>query len=244
MDFSGKTVWLVGASSGIGEALARALHEKGAHLILSARSEAPLVALRAELGDHHRVLCVDVADRESLSHAEASLGPGSLDAMITTAAIYDPGRVADIGLEAAEQLLIVNVMGTLAFAKAAPRLLRKGGMLGIFGSVAGYFGLPKGQFYSASKAAVINLAQTLRVEYAPQIDVRLISPGFVNTRLTQKNDFDMPFIIEPDEAASAILHGLQSNRFEVHFPKKLTYGLKVLQMLPYWASLRLTKRMD
>ncbi|WP_339107600.1 SDR family NAD(P)-dependent oxidoreductase [Thioclava sp. GXIMD4216] len=247
MDFNGKTIWLVGASSGIGEALAFELAQRGARLVLSARSEAPLQALQQRLGPHHAVLPVDLADKAGVDAACQAIlplvGQGPLDGMITTAALYDPGLVREIDWDKAEQLMRVNLLGTLAFAQAAPALLRKGGQLAIFGSVAGYFGLPKGQFYSASKAAVINLVESLRVEYAPDIDVRLISPGFVNTRLTQKNQFDMPFIMEPEAAAKAVADGLAGHRFEIHFPKRLTLGLKLLQLLPYALSLRLTKRL-
>ncbi|MER5170377.1 MULTISPECIES: SDR family NAD(P)-dependent oxidoreductase [Thioclava] len=243
MDFKDKVIWLVGASSGIGEALAVELAARGARLILSARSEEPLRNLQDRLGPAHRVLTVDLSERASLDAAVAEIGQGQLDGMITTAALYDPGLVREIDWEKAEALLRVNLLGTLGFAQAAPVVLRQGGQLAIFGSVAGYFGLPKGQFYSATKAGVINLVESLRVEYAPDIDVRLVSPGFVNTRLTQKNQFDMPFIIEPEEAAKAVADGLAGDGFETHFPKKLTLGLKLLQRLPYALSLRLTKRL-
>jgi NAD(P)-dependent dehydrogenase (short-subunit alcohol dehydrogenase family) len=171
------------------------------------------------------------------------LASGPLEAMITTAALYDPGYVDQIERDSARKLVEVNLLGTLWFAQAAKGLLREGGQLVVFGSVAGYFGLPKGQLYSASKAAVINLVESLRVEYAPEIDVRLISPGFVNTRLTEKNDFDMPFVMEPDAAARRIADGLAGTAFETHFPRRLTWGLKLLQRLPYRLSLWLTGRM-
>ncbi|SFN56956.1 NADP-dependent 3-hydroxy acid dehydrogenase YdfG [Thioclava dalianensis] len=243
MDFKDKRIWIVGASSGIGQALARELHARGARLVLSARSVEPLNDLAAELG-LGEVVQLDVSDPESLDDARGEiLGAGPLDAMITTAALYDPGYVSEITRDKARQLIDVNLLGTLWFAQAAPGLLREGGQLVIFGSVAGYFGLPKGQLYSASKAAVINLVESLRVEYAPQIDVRLISPGFVKTRLTEKNDFDMPFVMEADAAARRIADGMAGRSFETHFPRRLTWGLKLLRRLPYAISLWLTGRM-
>lgn len=243
VEFKDKRIWIMGASSGIGQALARELAARGARLVLSARSVEPLDALKAELGQGEVVPC-DVADPESLDDARGEiLSHGPLDAMIITAALYDPGRVEQIEREAARKLVKVNLLGTLWFAQAAPGLLREGGQLVIFGSVAGIFGLPKGQLYSASKAGVINLVESLRVEYAPKIDVRLISPGFVKTRLTEKNDFAMPFMIEADEAARRIADGLAKDRFETHFPRRLTWQLKLLKRLPYALSLRLTKRM-
>jgi NAD(P)-dependent dehydrogenase (short-subunit alcohol dehydrogenase family) len=223
--------------------LARELARRGARLVLSARSVEPLETLARELGQGE-VVPVDISDPESLDDARAKiLASGKLDAMITTAALYDPGHVDQIERDSARKLVEVNLLGTLWFAQAAKGLLRAGGQLVIFGSVAGYFGLPKGQLYSASKAAVINLVESLRVEYAPEIDVRLISPGFVNTRLTEKNDFDMPFVMEPDAAARRIADGLAGTAFETHFPRRLTWGLKLLQRLPYRLSLWLTGRM-
>ena len=243
MDFNGKRIWIVGASSGIGQALARELARRGARLVLSARSVEPLETLATELGQGE-VVPVDISDPESLDDARGEiLANGKLDAMITTAALYDPGHVDQIERDSARKLVEVNLLGTLWFAQAAKGLLREGGQLVIFGSVAGYFGLPKGQLYSASKAAVINLVESLRVEYAPEIDVRLISPGFVNTRLTEKNDFDMPFVMEPDAAARRIADGLAGSAFETHFPRRLTLGLKLLQRLPYRLSLWVTGRM-
>lgn len=243
MGFHGKRIWILGASAGIGRALALELARRGARLVLSARSVDPLESLAAEIGGAEIVPC-DIADPESLADARGEiLSGGPLDAMITTAALYDPGRASDIEREAARRLVEVNLLGTLWFAQAAPGLLRDGGQLVIFGSVAGYFGLPNGQLYSASKAAVINLAESLRVEYAPEIDVRLVSPGFVKTRLTQKNAFDMPFLLEPEDAARRIADGLASSRFEIHFPRRLTWQLKLLKRLPYALSLRLTGRL-
>lgn len=243
MEFKDKRIWIVGASAGIGQALARELAARGARLVLSARSTDALEALRDDLGQGEVVPC-DIGDPESLTDARGEiLTHGPLDAMICTAALYDPGRVDQIEREAARKLVDVNLLGTLWFAQAAPGLLREGGQLVIFGSVAGYFGLPKGQLYSATKAAVINLVESLRVEYAPGIDVRLISPGFVKTRLTEKNDFAMPFVLEPEQAARRIADGLAKDRFETHFPRRLTWQLKLLKRLPYALSLWLTGRM-
>jgi short-subunit dehydrogenase len=109
--------------------------------------------------------------------------------------------------------------------------------------VAGYIGLPQGQIYSATKAGVINLAESLRAELSGRVDVRLINPGFVDTRLTQRNSFHMPAIVTPQSAANAIIKGLEARRFEVHFPRRLTWSLKLLSALPYWAALPLTKRL-
>lgn len=242
MDYAGKTLWIIGASDGIGAALARALARHGARLILSARNHDALTALAQDCGDA-RVLPLDLAQPGSLADAVAEIPPGSLDGVICTAALYDPGRVADLDPEATARLIAVNLMGSFDVARLTPPLLRDGGQLALFGSVAGYFGLPGGQPYSATKAAVNNLAETLRSELAPRVDVRLVCPGFVQTRLTAKNSFRMPAIITPEQAADAVMKGLQSRAFEVHFPKRFTLAVKLLRAMPYALSLRLAARM-
>jgi NAD(P)-dependent dehydrogenase (short-subunit alcohol dehydrogenase family) len=163
--------------------------------------------------------------------------------VLALAAVYDPGPFAEIGHDSARQIVEVNLLGSFNVAQVAPRVLRRGGHLALFGSVAGYVGLPRGQLYSATKAAIINLAESLRVEYAPDVQVRLVCPGFVRTRLTDKNDFEMPGLLSPEEAARAIADGLAGDRFEVHFPRSFTWKIKLLQTLPYPLALRLTSRL-
>lgn len=236
------SIWIIGASSGIGAALARAYAASGANVLISARSASGLAEVGAGL-PNIRILPLDLAQHGALTAAVADLAPASFDAIICTAALYDPGRVADIDLEALDQLLRVNLFSQFELAKCAPPLLRDGGQLVLFGSVAGYVGLPKGQPYSATKAAIINLAETLRIELSPRIDVRLVCPGFVETRLTAKNDFAMPAIISAEDAARRIIEGLRGKSFEVHFPRRFTLGLKLLRALPYKLSLALTRRL-
>ena len=238
-----RRIWIIGASAGIGAALARELAGQGAQLILSARDGDALQALAQEIGGA-LVLPLDLLQRETVEQAVAQLSEGpKLDAVICTAALYDPTPVSEMDLQKAEALVRVNVFGTLLVARLAPKLLRQGGQLALFGSVAGYFGLPKGQAYSATKAAIINLAETLRIELAPDVDVRLISPGFVRTRLTDQNDFNMPAMMEPEDAARAISKGLAGHSFEIHFPKRFTTLLKLLRLLPYGLAFRLTSRL-
>lgn len=242
MGFRGKTVWIIGASEGIGAALARAFAQEGAKLILSARNAPALEALAMECGGA-QVLPLDLAQQGALVAACAGIAPGGLDAVICTAAVYDPGRVADLDPEAMIRLVMVNLVGSLEIARLTPPLIRDGGQLVLFGSVAGYLGLPGGQPYSATKAAVNNLAESLRVELAPRVDVRLVCPGFVSTRLTEKNAFTMPAIITAEAAAQAVIKGLQTRAFELHFPKRFTLAIKLLRLLPYALSLRLTSRL-
>lgn len=239
-----ETIWIVGASDGIGAALAREYARRGARLVLSARSEDRLNALADSLGEGHAVVPLDVGEWASVAAAAGricALFP--VDRVINMAAIYDPGKTVEIDPDMAAKIVQVNLTGSLNVAQAAVRVLRKGGQLALTGSVAGYFGLPQGQIYSATKAGVINLAESLRAELKGQIDVRLISPGFVDTRLTGKNDFTMPALRTPPQAATAIANGLDRRGFEIHFPRRLTLALKLLRALPYGAAFPITGRL-
>lgn len=243
MEFAGSRIWIIGASAGIGAALARALSERGARLVLSARDADALAALAGECPDA-RPEPLDLAEPDTLAAVVARLATeGPLDAVVCTAALYDPGRVADLDPARAEAMVRVNILGMLEVARLCPPLLRDGGQLVLFGSVAGWLGLPGGQPYSATKAAVNNLAESLAVELAPRVAVRLVCPGFVQTRLTAKNRFAMPAIITPAEAADAVLSGMGRRAFEIHFPRRFTLAMKLLRLLPYALSLRLTRRL-
>lgn len=249
--FAGQRIWIIGASAGIGEALALALVAQGAALILSARDGAALDRLAQACratgrpkGGGAEVLPLDLAQPATLEAATRHLATsGPLDAVICTAALYDPSKVADLDPVRTETLVRVNLLGMLDVARLCPPFLRDGGQLVLFGSVAGYIGLPGGQAYSATKAAVNNLAESLRIELAPRVDVRLVCPGFVRTRLTDKNSFDMPALMEPDAAAKAVLDGMAGRSFEIHFPKRFTLVMKLIRLLPYAISLRLTARL-
>lgn len=237
-----EVVWIIGASDGIGAALAQVWADKGAKLILSARNEQRLQELALSLPGDPVVVPLDVADTLSLAQAQVAIRPfGPVDRIINMAALYDPGRVKDLDPSKAAQIVTVNLTGSFNVAQTAAEVLRPGGQLALCGSVAGYFGLPQGQIYSATKAGVTNLAESLRVEMGGRMDVRLISPGFVDTRLTQKNAFEMPGLMPVDRAAQTIADQLDRNRFEIHFPRKLTLKLKLLRLLPYWLSLSLTR---
>lgn len=239
-----ETIWIIGASDGIGAALAREWAGRGARLVLSARSVERLEELTASLGPDHVAVPLDVSDRKTLIDAAKKISEiGPLDRVVHLAAIYDPGKIAELSPETAAKIVSVNLTGSFHIAQIAPQLLRDGGQLALCGSIAGYIGLPQGQIYSATKAGVISLAESLRAELAGIIDVRLICPGFVDTRLTQRNDFSMPAMVTPETAARAIIDGLNTRHFEVHFPRRLTYALKLLSALPYWAALPLTHRL-
>lgn len=236
-DYADKQIWIIGASSGIGESLARELAARGATLILSARSEDKLDALKEDLKGVHHTVPIDIADPDTTVHAAGYIATriGRIDSVIVLAAIYQPMRLDALDMEMVHNMIDVNLKGYFHVAHAILPILKKqgGGQLALCGSVAGYRGLPKGQPYSATKAGILNLAESLRLETRQDnIDIRLISPGFVRTPMTDKNDFEMPAMIEPETAAQAIADGLLSGRFEIHFPKRFTLVIKLLRLMP------------
>jgi short-subunit dehydrogenase len=248
-DWRGRRVWLVGASTGIGAALARALSARGARLALSARSRHTLELLRTEcagLGGEAIVAEMDVTRPGDFERVRDQLlaGWGGLDLVVFNAGTYQPLRAWELDAARIRDTLDTNLVGTMVGAAAVIRtLLAKGkGALAVVGSVAGYGGLPKAAAYGPSKAALINFAETLYLDLSPRgLDVFLIDPGFVATPLTAQNDFHMPALLSPEQAATAILQGFGRGAFEIHFPKRFTCALKVLQWLPrrlYFALVR------
>ncbi len=239
--FKGKKIWMVGASEGIGEAVAKRLAEQGAILALSARSEAKIKALTDSFpGSGHMALPLDVTDKESVHRAWQQIEQAwqKPDMVIYNAGTYDQFGAADFDLARTQRMMDVNFTGSLyMLADVIPAFVKaKTGHIVLVGSVAGYTGLPKAIGYGASKAALIHLAENLKIDLAGHnIKVQVINPGFVKTRLTDQNEFPMPFIITADKAAQAIVRGLASSRFEIHFPKRLSCTLKFLHLLPYRA---------
>jgi short-subunit dehydrogenase len=236
---TGKKIWLVGASEGIGEALARRLAAAGAHLALSARSKDRIEALAGALpGGNHLALPLDVTQMASIGQAWAELNKqwGGIDILIYNAGAYEPMGAAAFDLKKAEQMLDVNYRGALRVLDyVMPGFIaRRGGHIVLVASVAGYGGLPNAIGYGASKAALLHLAENLRLDLGKcDVKVQVVSPGFVKTRLTDKNDFKMPFIVSSELAAERIVSGMSSDRFEIHFPRRFTFMLKALGLLPY-----------
>ncbi|MBS0347621.1 MAG: SDR family NAD(P)-dependent oxidoreductase [Proteobacteria bacterium] len=232
-DWQGRRVWLVGASSGIGAAMARELARRGARLALSARSADKLRALDI---DAALLLPCDATDAASLARAHGALlaAWGGVDLVVYLAGDYVPMRASDFDLARAEQVVAVNFNGAMRLATTVLPTLQAGGGIAFVASVAGYRGLPKALCYGPGKAALIHFAECLHLELAPQgIGVWLINPGFVQTRLTDRNDFTMPALLTPEQAANAAMDGLRTGNFEIHFPKRFTRVLKLLSLLPY-----------
>lgn len=234
-DWHGKTVWLVGASSGIGRATAHALHARGAKVIVSARSQQALDAFAAE-HPGAVVLPMDAADAASVeATAQTILATSGLDLVLYCAGYYKEMRATEFDLGQMLRHNQVNYVGALyVLAAVLPHFLaRKAGHISLVSSVAGYRGLPQSLAYGPTKAALINLAETLHVDLEDShIGVSLICPGFVETQLTAQNKFAMPGLIKPEKAADEILRGWAKGEFEIHFPKRFTLLMKALALLP------------
>ncbi|MGY4827231.1 SDR family NAD(P)-dependent oxidoreductase [Sphaerotilaceae bacterium SBD11-9] len=234
-DWNDRVVWLVGASTGIGRATAALLHERGARVVVSARNAAALQAFeRARPGS--LALPFDATDRTAFVQATRQVQErfGRIDLVLYCAGYYKAMRATQFDLDEALRHQEVNYVGALNMLHAVlPVLLRqKAGHLSLVSSVAGYRGLPNSLAYGPTKAALINLAQTLYMDLRPMgLGISVINPGFVETPLTSKNEFSMPALLTPEQAAQAILKGWGQGRFEIHFPKRFTLWLKALTHL-------------
>jgi short-subunit dehydrogenase len=245
-NYAGRRVWVIGASYGIGAAIARELLARGARVALSARKP----ELLAQVAGGHaaaRTDTLDITDVSSVQRArDAILADwGGMDLVLIVAGTHAEMRAQTWSLAEARRLLEVNLHGVLNCVDAAlPMLLKQGtGGIGIVASVAGYVGLPKALIYGASKAALINFTESLYVDLnGLGLGCYLINPGFVDTPLTQKNDFEMPALMPAEDAARVTLDEIAAGRFEIHYPKRFTFGLKLLRVLPYRLQMALVRR--
>jgi short-subunit dehydrogenase len=231
-------VWIVGASYGIGAALAEALLSRGAHVALSARSESKLRAIADRHAGRALVEPLDFTDAAAVRRAWDAIRVQwpRVDLVLVVAGTHREMRAWELDMAVARALLETNLHAPIAtVAAVVPHLLAQGhGAIGLVSSLAGYRGLPKALVYGTSKAALINFAETLYLDLrARNIGVYLINPGFVRTPLTDRNAFRMPHLIGAGEAAEAIVAGLERRDFEIHFPKAFSRQLKLLRLLPY-----------
>jgi NAD(P)-dependent dehydrogenase (short-subunit alcohol dehydrogenase family) len=244
-DWSDKTVWIVGASSGIGEATAAALHARGAKVVVSARKAQALAAF-VEAHPGSRALALDVTQRAAVQGAAAELlAQGPLDCVVYCAGHYAAMRADAMDLADMVRHNEVNYLGALYLLDAVlPALLARGsGHISLVGSVAGYRGLPNSLAYGPTKAALINLAETLYLDlHSKGLGVSIVNPGFVQTPLTAGNDFAMPALLTPGQAAQAIVQGWARGAFEIHFPKRFTLWLKALRIMPNRLFFQLVRR--
>lgn len=245
---AGKLVWIVGASSGIGRALALRLAGRGYRVAVSARRGEALEALAREAGGGMRPFPLDIRDRSAVHKTftaiESEMGPVSLAVFAAGTYLRDQPSRFDAGVMSG--MIDLNLKGTAHCLEAViPAMVGRGeGRIALVASVSGYAGLPGGGVYGATKSALITLAEAMQPELREKgVGVSIINPGFVKTPLTDVNDFPMPFLISAEEAALRIVRGLEAGRFEIAFPKRMVWSLKLLRLLPYPAFFAITRKM-
>ncbi|WP_170382160.1 SDR family NAD(P)-dependent oxidoreductase [Ruegeria atlantica] len=236
--FEGKTYWIIGASEGLGRALAEALSRQGAHLILSARNADRLVEICATLPNAQAVPC-DVTDLDTVRRAVSEVG--EIDGLVYNAGAYEPMRTGDWDTEAVLAMADVNYTGALrVLGETVPGFVREGrGDITLIGSLSGYRGLPAAVGYASSKAALVSLAETMRFDLAGTgVTVRIVNPGFIKTRLTDKNNFKMPMLMTPEDAADRVVKAMLRRRFRTNFPAPFSWVIWLLDYLPDWLVYR------
>ena len=250
-DWRDQRVWVIGASSGIGLATAEALIARGASVMVSARGAAALerlVAQHTRTGEPPPVQAwpLDVTDTAAVAAtARAMLAQGPLNLVLYCAGHYREMRATEFDLGELQQHLAINYSGALNVLDAVlPALIARGsGHISLISSVAGFRGLPKSLAYGPTKAALTNLAETLYLDLEPLgLGVSVVHPGFVQTPLTAQNDFSMPSLITPEQAAAAMLDGWARGAFDIHYPKRFTRWMKLLRLLPYRAYFPAVRR--
>ncbi|CAN5343386.1 SDR family NAD(P)-dependent oxidoreductase [soil metagenome] len=241
MRIAGSRIWVTGASSGIGAALAAELEQRGAHVAISARRKDKLEQVA---GGRMHVEPVDVTDKAGMLAAAESIRAalGGLDVAVFNAGAWDQISIDRWDSEVFREHFDVNLMGLVHGIEAVmPAMMaaRSGSIVGV-ASVAGYRGIPRSEAYGATKAAQINLLESLRADLAPRgVHVQTVCPGFVKTEMTARNKFPMPFIIEADQAAREIADGIAKGKAEVVFPLPMMLLMKAARLIPVapWTAL-------
>lgn len=245
-----RSAWVTGAGKGIGRALVIELSKLGVDVYASARSDSDLAKLSEDCSIFAGkvIPCpLDIRDTVKINALFDTYFQDQLpDLFVLNAGTHDPFSAQEFSAERAERLWDVNLNGT---ARCLEPILKacigkNTGQIAIMGSIAGYCGLPTAAAYGASKAALINLAESLRLDLIDtNVDLRVINPGFVRTPLTDKNDFTMPALMEPETAAKRVVTGLKSKKFEITFPRRFAWFLKCMSFLPYCVYFPLIHRM-
>ncbi|MGB1234308.1 MAG: SDR family NAD(P)-dependent oxidoreductase [Planktomarina sp.] len=242
MNWNGKRYWLVGASEGLGRALAEKLSAKGATLILTARSEDRLTALASSLPGPAEVVTCDISSEESMNAAGAKLG--HVDGVVFLAGVYWPMNAAEWDGKQALAMADINFTGAFrVLNQVMPQFIKRdAGHVVVTGSLSGFRGLPKAVGYSASKAGVMTLAESMYADLRETgIRVQVANPGFIKTRLTDKNEFQMPFIMEPEGAAQVMVDHMEKGGFKRSFPTLFSLLFRFSQFWPDWLYYRVFK---
>ncbi len=241
--FTGKRYWLVGASAGLGEALAHKLSEAGAEVIVSARGKDQLQKVVADLGAPSSYVTVDVSDAADVACAAAEVG--EVDGYVHLAGVYWPLAAQDWDGDKVAAMLDINMTGMArVLGHVVPRMVKRdAGHIVITSSLTGFRGLPGSIGYTASKAAAMSLAECMECDLRNTgVDVQVANPGFIKTQLTDKNDFNMPFIMEPEEAAQIMFDHMRSGGFKRSFPTLFSLVFRGSQFLPDWLYFRIFGR--
>ena len=232
-----KKIWITGASSGIGKAVAEKFAAEGWKVAVSARRKELLQDMAKD--QNISSFPLDVTDRSQINNVFQNILKefGNIDVCLFSSGTYEPKDEQNIDPDKIKNVINVNFLGVIDCVKTVEDYFKnkKTGHISIVSSIAGYRGLPNSSGYGPSKAALTNFCESIYFDFKKfGVRVSVISPGFIKTPLTDKNEFPMPFLKSPDYAAEKIFNGLiNSNSFEVHFPKGLTLTLKFLRILPY-----------
>ena len=239
-------VWITGASSGIGAAVALEMANRGWQVAISARSRDKLDKI-AELRSNITAISCDVTDRDGMSKTAQKIEAeiGSLAMIIANAGIYLPTHFPKFDVSIFDDSFAVNLTGTVNMIAASyPYMIeRNKGQIVLVSSVAGYNGLPTSAAYGATKAALLNMGEAMAVDLAKYgLSVNMVAPGFIDTPATQQNTFHMPALMDVTKAAKVMVDGLEKNRTRITFPKRFTFWLRFLTFLPRQLYVRLLSR--
>lgn len=232
-DWKGKRYWIVGASDGLGAALARKISGAGAHVILSARSEDKLRALADALPGTASVQVLDAADDASVKKAAEAVG--EVDGIVYLAGVYWPFSAGEWEADHGVAMADVNFTGLVrVMGQVVPRMVAKdAGHIVITSSLTAFRGLPGSIAYTASKAATLSLAECMYADLRKTgVRVQVVNPGFIKTQLTDKNDFRMPFLMQPDAAAREVFEHMNTDSFKKSFPWGFSLVFRLSQFLP------------
>jgi NADP-dependent 3-hydroxy acid dehydrogenase YdfG len=225
----------------LGLSLAHKLNAAGAEVILSARNEDRLAEAVEAMPGRAQAVPMDVASDDSVAQAARSVG--DVDGMVYLAGVYWPMPAQDWNTEQITATADVNFTGAVrVLGCVVPQMVaRDAGHIVLTGSLAGFRGLPGAIGYGASKAGVMSLAQSLRADlWRSGVRVQLANPGFIKTRLTDKNEFHMPFLMTSDEAAQQMFELMCDDKtFERSFPWLFSLVFRLSRFLPNWAYYRL-----